>query len=204
MIQIERAILEQISAMSKNVASKDAARYFLTAVCLDSPGETRRLRLRCTDAHKLVEATYSLDSLPELLERKECLVYPEAVKSIELMLKNNKRQSMFFVCVDSNKLKVTDNPKGDLVTMGEIKAVGEYPNSDRIKPNGDGYTFTVGLNAKYLLDMVKASNSDSENVRLTFKSKPNGDVWELDKLAPVLVNVVAQDNEYGLLMPVRV
>ncbi len=205
MIQIKREILEQLIAMSKNVASKEEIRYFLTAVCLDSPDTTRSLRLRACDGHRLFEATHNMDSLPELLERKECLVYPEAVKSIELMLKTNKRQETFYACVDATKLKLSALPNGDLITMGEIKPCGEYPNSDAIKPKTDGYTLEVAFNPEYLLKLYNASRdpSNSATVKLTFKATQVNETWQLDKLAPIMVDVPNTDNEYALLMPKR-
>lgn len=199
MIQIKRQILEQIIAMSKNVASKEQARYFLTAVCLDSPPESRRLRLRASNGTQLLESVYDLDSLPELLERRECLVYPEAVASLELMLKQNKRQEIFYTAIVSNKLILKWSPNvGDSVTMGELSSGNIYPNTDAIKPNSDNYTLEFALNPELLLKLFKASRNDANSKALKFKIKVN------EKLAPVIVTCVGQHDEYGIIMPVRI
>jgi DNA polymerase III sliding clamp (beta) subunit (PCNA family) len=105
-------------------------------------------------------------------------------------------------------LNVTELLNADLI-LHETKIPEVYdanlppfPNVDEVIPDPTKYlaenTFTVGLNAEYLLDIVKAmqDNPKQKHVKLVFNT--------IDNKNAILVYVGEANGSRALLMPVRV
>lgn len=197
-MKIKREILETIVNYSKNITAKDGVRYFLQAVCLDN--EKGKLRVYATDAKKLMESVFVSEIAASI--EKQCLIYPDSVKMLELLLKKGK-QDEFKVKIEESKLSIIDWSNGQSIFLG-LTNESDFPNINAIKPKYDKY-ITIGINPDFLVALKKASGSKKDqgivlNIPVRIASD---DV--LANLDAITVDFLGESRgQVGIVMPVRV
>jgi DNA polymerase III sliding clamp (beta) subunit (PCNA family) len=88
-----------------------------------------------------------------------------------------------------------------------VDACGEFPPYEQVIPAykaGDEGTITIGLNAAYLLDLVRAIGSEKKLAEITIKLPEKDDAGKFKAmLDPVVVNGSVAGG-VGVLMPFRI
>lgn len=177
-----------------NAASNDATRYHINFVYLTAEGG--RVRIRATEGHLLADFSTDDAETAKLIGDKTFAVSPDSLPGFKAIAKAYKNMPEVHCELGaSNRLAIGKSDiSGLIVEVKTDKEAGvECPDTRGIWPRYTEEPVQIGLNAEYLLSLLKAMREDKRqvNVKLVIK----------DKSAPILVKV---GNREGLLMPVRI
>lgn len=189
MTSIQTITARSIINIFKNAASCDQTRPRLINVQVYKNSNQDEITLAATDGHKLVKLVINDDLLYSSLQSGlKYFINGDNIKRLEVEIKLNKKSTILQISQDI--IQIDEN--------------SQLVNIEQYIPNDEGYDFEIGLNAEYLLQIAEAFKEQSKNcnVKLKFKRILKSDgTFDLDKLAPILVNVQDQVN---VLMPVRI
>lgn len=202
-------MLNRANLAIAKMCTKEESRYLLNGVYV-TPEYTV-----VTDGHRLVKvATTNADAeqfpnfedfkaaskwAPFILKRDDALAVCVAIP------KERKLWPVRHAAVnESNSQELATN---DLSTKHLFKTehlAGKYPDFDRVVPEKETAAFVAPVNARYLMEMLKAvvdANPDFPRVELRFYKAKEGE----DAQAIRLDSKTADEQEWvGVLMPMRI
>lgn len=187
-INLDRQIIESIIA-AFNCTSKDATRYQLNNVLLDV--DKTSFKIVATDGYKLscVEYTVVTDTTTKYI------VTQEQLPLLKLLLKNFKKAKSFEFTISEESLVINYDFKIEIKSQSALNV--SYPNYRAFVTGlGKPAIFTVGLDVKYLYDLVLAlRQSKKTKVKLKFYGP----------LEAIKMTMIDSENKqvYGLLMPCK-
>lgn len=173
--------------IEKAVATEKSGRYVLQHVHLKTDPDGSRW-LEATDSYKLVRvpAEQADDDADGLIP---AAAFVEARK----------------VRTGGSVSSTTDGAVSYTLKAGGTAATrlgeGQFPKSEQLFPV-DEPVFTVGLNARYLLDIAEALGANLDNVVIAF-APDKGDPSKPSALRPMVVTGQQSEGK-ALLMPVRI
>lgn len=178
-MKINKATLQIVVNHLRHSISGDPMRPNLNLVRIKRVGE--HYEVQSTDGHKLCINIVPL-AWVESDSPIPFLVTDEYLGECELALKKAPKYNDAFMV--------------DISMWGMRDEGGLFPNIEAIIPDRCKYEYTIGLNAEYLLDMLKSMRTNKKHtlIKLSFR----------DEKSAILVDVGHPDDiGKGVLMPVR-
>jgi len=174
LVSIDGDLLRRALKAALCAVDNDSARAHLWGVCFSS--KDGKLRINATNGHWLLDYVSDVEC-PEI---GEVILDKDTVKTLINFVGKAPNVMLTF----EGKL-VTVNANGNIATYVRVDA--KYPTVDQVIPRAKGAIESIGVSAKYLVDVGKAFDTLNESkiatvTRMTFKSDLDPIVFDSDKV----------------------
>lgn len=196
-MKVNKELLKALIGVS-GIASKDPTRINLSFVRVRRLDD--ELQLAATDGHKLVYRTLKADCAEFPSEATELLIDADktAITMFKALLKRSEAE------YGKHSEVVNIDVSSYINTNSGIK----FPDVEMVVPKDSEYQeLSIGFNAEYLFEMLKAMREENRTVGVKLKFKAlkelNGEnfvITGLDKHSPIMIEV---GSDIGVLMPMR-